>query len=70
MPSMIDPVTGEVIEVPDRPFRIALPFLRQEIGSGDVVKTITQAVGVNRPCGPCEERRKAFNRALTFGPWT
>lgn len=46
---------------------IKLPFLKEEIGAGDVVKAATGAVGI-QPCTPCEERRKRMNGALRFVP--
>jgi pantoate kinase len=35
--------------------------MRRGIGLGDVVKTITNAVGL-RTCDGCERRRRALNR--------
>ena len=46
---------------------IKVPFLKEEIGSGDVVKAATGAVGI-KPCTPCEERRRLMNNALRFVP--
>jgi hypothetical protein len=51
---------------------IKVPFLKEAVGAGDVVKAATSAVGV-KPCTPCEERRKRMNGALQFVPretWT
>ncbi len=52
---------------------IKVPFLKGEIGAGDVVKAATSAVGV-KPCTPCEERRRKMNQALRLVPreaqWT
>jgi hypothetical protein len=39
----------------------------QEIGSGDVVKKVTQFLGV-RPCAPCERRAQRLNRLVAFEP--
>ncbi len=46
---------------------ITVPFLKQPVGAGDVVKAATSAVGI-KPCTPCEERRKRMNGALHFVP--
>ena len=51
-----------------QPLQIRVPFLRQQIGSGDVVAGVTQAIGV-KPCPPCEERRRRMNQAVVFRPW-
>ena len=50
------------------PVRIPVPWLRQETGSGDVVRGVARAVGV-KPCTPCEARRKAMNQRVVFSPW-
>lgn len=50
------------------PHRVRLPgFINtdEEIGLGDVVKSITYAVGI-QPCGGCERRRAALNRWMVF----
>lgn len=52
----------------DRPFTIRVPFLREEIGSGDVVRQVAEAVGVE-PCQPCEQRRRRMNQSVVFTPW-
>lgn len=50
-------------------FRVRLPgFLREDIGLGDVVKTIASAAGIT-PCAGCLRRAAILNRWLTFsGP--
>lgn len=48
-------------------FSIPVPFLRQQIGAGDVVANMTQAMGV-KPCAPCEQRKRAMNQAVVFRP--
>jgi len=52
---------------------IKVPFLKEPVGAGDVVKAATSAVGV-KPCTPCEERRRKMNEALRLVPreaiWT
>jgi hypothetical protein len=35
-------------------------------GLGDVVAAVTKTVGI-RPCGGCQKRREALNRAVPFG---
>jgi hypothetical protein len=48
---------------------VRLPgFITEEsIGLGDLVKKVTYAVGI-KPCGGCEQRARAMNRWLRFGP--
>jgi hypothetical protein len=46
-----------------RPLSVPVPRLKRDIGLGDVVKKLTQAVGV-RPCGGCARRAAALNRAV------
>ncbi len=46
---------------------ISVPFLKEPVGAGDVVKAATSAVGI-KPCSPCEERRKLMNAGLQFVP--
>lgn len=62
---VFDPSSQQYVEVPDR---VRVPFLKQEIGAGDVIAGITQALGVPS-CTPCEERRKKLNQKLTLTPW-
>jgi hypothetical protein len=50
------------------PRRVRLPFLGHEVGSGDVVRGMTAAAGI-QPCSPCEQRRQWMNRHLVFTPW-
>ena len=51
-----------------QPFTVPLPFLRQSIGSGDMVKQLADALHI-RQCGGCEERQQAMNGVLEFRPW-
>lgn len=37
-----------------------MPYLRNQVGAGEVVRKITQAVGIS-PCGSCKEREKKMN---------
>jgi hypothetical protein len=48
---------------------IKVPFLKEEIGAGDVVKAVTTAAGI-KPCGGCQKRAAALNNALRFTPRT
>jgi hypothetical protein len=50
-----------------QPFAIPLPFLRQTIGSGDVVKQVTDALRIPQ-CGGCKERQDKMNGAVEFRP--
>ena len=50
-----------------QPFTIPLPFLRQTIGSGDVVKGLTDALRIPQ-CGGCKERQETMNGAVEFRP--
>jgi hypothetical protein len=64
-----DPVEQD--ESRGRPHRVRLPgFINdQAIGLGDVIKRVTDAVGI-RPSGDCgcERRAAALNRWLVFSP--
>lgn len=48
-----------------RPLSVPVPRLKRDIGLGDVVKKLTQAVGV-RPCGGCARRAAALNRVVVL----
>jgi hypothetical protein len=52
--------------------RIPLP-IEKEIGAGDLVAKVTEAVGI-KPCGGCQQRKHKWNSALQFVPmhhnWT
>ena len=50
-----------------QPFTVPIPFLRGPIGSGDLVKRLTDAFHVPQ-CGGCGERQQAMNQAVQFGP--
>jgi hypothetical protein len=50
------------------PLRIRIPFLREQIGLGDVISNATSAVGV-QPCGGCQERQQQLNQRIVFNPW-
>ncbi len=62
---VFDHSSQQYVEVPER---IGVPFLKQEIGAGDVIAGVTEALGIT-PCTPCEERRKKLNQKLSFTPW-
>ncbi len=74
---VFDPSSQQYVEVeyissdtagPNAPTSIRVPFLKQEIGAGDVIAGVTQALGIT-PCTPCEERRKKLNQRLALTPW-
>ena len=50
-----------------RPHRVRLPGFVDDgqIGLGDVVTRVTQAVGIT-PCGRCKRRAAALNRWMVF----
>lgn len=45
--------------------RVRLPGLKKSIGAGDVVRKITEALGMEH-CAECEERKKRLNQLLRF----
>ncbi len=49
------------------PFTVPIPFLRGPIGSGDLVKRLTDALHVPQ-CGGCRGRQEEMNRAVEFRP--
>ena len=54
------------VESVTEPHRLRLPgFLIDEAGLGDVIKRVTQSMGI-RPCGGCEKRAAALNRWVRF----
>lgn len=59
--------TRQQPEQEQQPLSIPIPFLHQQVGSGDVVQGITNAMGA-QPCTPCEERKKRMNQAVVFRP--
>lgn len=50
-----------------QPFAIPIPFLRGPIGSGDLVKQVTDALHIPQ-CGGCKERQEAMNETVQFRP--
>jgi hypothetical protein len=50
-----------------QPLTIPLPFLRETVKAGDLVKSLTDALRVPQ-CGGCQERQEAMNGALQFRP--
>jgi len=49
------------------PPKVMLPLpLSEPVGAGDLVKKVTDALGI-RPCSKCEQRRRRMNRAFAFG---
>lgn len=49
------------------PLQVRVPFVRQAVGLGDVVKRATSAVGV-KPCGGCQQRAAWLNRHVQLVP--
>jgi hypothetical protein len=62
---MFSPNTEE--EGARQPFAVPIPFLREAVGSGDLVKRLTDALHI-RQCGGCEDRQNAMNQAVAFRP--
>ncbi|KJU82908.1 hypothetical protein MBAV_004901 [Candidatus Magnetobacterium bavaricum] len=49
--------------------KIKLPgFISEEVGLGDVIKSVTSTVGI-KPCGGCEKRAETLNNWVSFTPW-
>jgi hypothetical protein len=53
---------------PQRPRpKVIVPLpVKGQIGAGDVVQKVTEALGI-RTCSKCEQRRRRMNRAIAFG---
>ena len=51
-----------------QPLAVPIPFLRGTIGSGDLVKSLTDALRIPQ-CGGCKERQEAMNGAVEFRPF-
>ena len=45
--------------------RLRVPGLKKSIGSGDVVRKVTEALGVDH-CSDCDRRKERMNRWLQF----
>lgn len=50
-----------------QPHRVSLPGIKKNIGLGDVIKRVTNAVNIT-PCSGCEQRATALNGWVTFSP--
>lgn len=46
---------------------IKVPFLKEEVGAGDVVKAVANKIRV-KTCGGCQKRARTLNKILTFTP--
>ena len=46
---------------------IPLPFITGPVGSGDLVKSLTDALHIPQ-CGGCGRRQEAMNQAVAFRP--
>jgi len=64
---VFNPNTQQYVNVPD-PREIHVPFLHRSMGAGDVVRQMTESVGIEA-CPPCEARRQALNQRFRFVPW-
>jgi hypothetical protein len=64
---LTDETHGEQIAAERQPYRVSLPgFTKEdEIGLGDLIKSVTYAMGV-KPCGGCEKRAAALNRWMVL----
>lgn len=51
-----------------QPANISVPFLRQQVGLGDLIAKATHGLGI-APCTPCEERRRRLNQVLQLNPY-
>jgi hypothetical protein len=49
------------------PLAVPMPFLRQPIHLGDLVKSLTDALHIPQ-CGGCRDRQEALNGAVEFRP--
>lgn len=49
----------------EEPHSIPIPFLKGEVGLGDLIKRATSAVGI-KPCGGCQKRAERLNRFARF----
>ncbi len=50
-----------------QPLTIPIPFLREPVGSGDIVKRLTDALHIPQ-CGGCRGRQERMNQTVGFGP--
>lgn len=64
---VFDPNSQQYVNVPD-PRQIRVPFLNRQMGAGDIVRQMTQTIGI-QACPPCEERQRRLNQRLRFVPW-
>ena len=47
--------------------KLPVPFVKQPIGAGQIVKAATQAVGI-KPCTPCQQRAAKLDKLLQITP--
>jgi hypothetical protein len=45
--------------------RLRVPGLKKSIGAGDVVRKVTEALGIEH-CSDCDRRKERLNRLLEF----
>ncbi|QBS43373.1 hypothetical protein [Nocardia sp. CS682] len=61
------PDTEQPPEPPARRVRLPGFVVSEETGLGDVIKHVTNRLGV-KPCGGCNRRAAALNRRIVFSP--
>lgn len=47
---------------------IRLPFIKENVGSGDLVERVAKSFGI-KPCDKCKKRKEILNNRLRFKPW-
>jgi hypothetical protein len=47
--------------------KVKIPIIKEPIGSGELIKQVTSAIGI-KPCGGCQKRAEKLNRAIQFVP--
>lgn len=56
---------GEHLDEMKARLRLRVPGLKKSIGAGDVVRAVTNALGIEH-CSECDERKERLNRFLRF----
>lgn len=49
-------------------YQVPIPGVRQAQGAGDLFASLTRLLGFEKPCGPCEQRRRQMNQRVQFVP--
>jgi hypothetical protein len=55
----------EHLEAVKARFRLKVPKLKKSIGAGDIVREVTEALGIEH-CAGCDRRQERLNRFLQF----